>query len=289
VTLSVHVADHPDVLVGLLCDLLAKPLDDPFAPELVAVPTRGIERWLTQRIASELGLRGAGDGVCANVRFPSPHDLVHGVLQSVPDLAASAEAWHRPALVAALVEAIDAHVDQPWMRLVARHLDGPGGARAAHPDRLSVARKAARLFDGYARRRPTMIGAWAAGRFVDPDGGLLSEDSVWQARLFGAVRERIGVPSLPEVLSEGLGPVRSGAVDLDLPPRLGIYGLTAVDPLDLDVLEAVATHREVHLFVLHPSPALWRSCAQRVEPGRRELPRGEDTTAALPNHAILRS
>ena len=59
-TISVHVAAHPDVLVGRLCDLLATPLDDPFATELVAVPTRGIERWLTQRIASELGTRWSG-------------------------------------------------------------------------------------------------------------------------------------------------------------------------------------------------------------------------------------
>ncbi len=37
-TMSVHVAAHPDVLVGQLCDLLATPLDDPFAAELVAGP-----------------------------------------------------------------------------------------------------------------------------------------------------------------------------------------------------------------------------------------------------------
>ena len=146
-TLSIHVAAHPHVLVGLLCDQVVAPLDDPFATELVAVPTRGIERWLTQRIASELGRRGAGDGICANVRFPSPAALVHGVLRSVPGLAASAEAWDRPALTAALVEAIDAHVDEPWMRLIARHLAGPGGDLASTPDRLSVARKVARLFD----------------------------------------------------------------------------------------------------------------------------------------------
>ncbi len=62
---TVHVAPHPDALVGRLCDLLAEPPDDPFQPELVAVPTRGIERWLTQRFAAELSERGVGDGIAA--------------------------------------------------------------------------------------------------------------------------------------------------------------------------------------------------------------------------------
>ena len=80
--LLIHVGSHPDELVGGLCEMLASPPDDPFAQEVVAVPTRGIERWLTQRIASELADRTFGDGVCANVEFPSPRRLVRDVLTS---------------------------------------------------------------------------------------------------------------------------------------------------------------------------------------------------------------
>jgi exodeoxyribonuclease V gamma subunit len=72
VALSVHVAPHPDALVARLCDDLADPPEDPFVPELIAVPTRGIERWLTQRIASELAARGIGDGIAANIDCPWP-------------------------------------------------------------------------------------------------------------------------------------------------------------------------------------------------------------------------
>ena len=67
VAVSVHVAPHPDALVARLCDTLAIPPEDPFAPELIAVPTRGIERWLTQQIASGLADRGIGDGILAGL------------------------------------------------------------------------------------------------------------------------------------------------------------------------------------------------------------------------------
>lgn len=288
-TLVTHVAPHPDALVGMLCAELAAPLADPFAAELIAVPTRGIERWLTQRIASELGHRGAGDGICANVRFPSPHRLVQDVLRSVPDLAASAVAWDRPGLTASVVAAIDANLHEPWMRLVARHLAGPGDQRAANQDRLSVARKVARLFDRYARRRPDMIRSWASGDNLGPDGSPLPDDAIWQARLWQRVHSRVGVASLPEVLPDGLEPIRSGSAALDLPGRLGVYGLTAVDPLDLDVLAAVATRRTVHLYLLHPSPRLWVRCAEQVAGRRRRIIRGDDPTAALADHPMLRS
>ena len=61
----------------MLADLVAVPLDDPMTPEVVSVPTRGIERWLTQRLSSTLGASPGGqDGVCANIEFPFPGTLV---------------------------------------------------------------------------------------------------------------------------------------------------------------------------------------------------------------------
>ena len=67
--LHVHRAERADGLIEALRALLADPLPDPFAAEVVAVPTRGMERWLAQRMSDRLG-------VCANVAFPSPRRLV---------------------------------------------------------------------------------------------------------------------------------------------------------------------------------------------------------------------
>ena len=55
--LHIHRAERADGLVDALRGLLVDPLPDPFAPEVVAVPTRGMERWLTQRMSDRLGAR----------------------------------------------------------------------------------------------------------------------------------------------------------------------------------------------------------------------------------------
>ena len=75
--LHLHVAERTDALADGLADLLATPLADPFAREVVVVPARGVERWLTQRLSHRLGVGPrAGDGVCAGVDFVTPHSLV---------------------------------------------------------------------------------------------------------------------------------------------------------------------------------------------------------------------
>ena len=290
--LLIHVGSHPDELVGKLCDMLASPPADPFAPELVAVPTRGIERWLTQRIASELADRTSGDGVCANVEFPSPRRLVREVLLSVPELASALEAWEGTALTRSVVSVLDDHLHEPWMWLLARFVDAGRGIDAlGNGQRLRAARKISGLFARYGRRRPEMVRAWREGRDVGADGEALPEADLWQPRLWRLVRDRIGVPGLAELLPAALVPVRRGEVDLRLPDRLSVYGLTAADPIDLEVLEAVAAGRDVHLYLLHPSPVLWRDAAALVSgsPSGTRPARACDPTADVPRHPFLRS
>ena len=211
--LVIHVGSHPDELVGQLCEMLASPPADPFAREVVAVPTRGIERWLTQRISSELANRTPGDGVCANVEFPSPRRLVREVLLAVPELAASLDAWEGTALTRCVVSVVDDHLAEPWMWLLARFVDAPNAvATLGNSQRLRAARKIGGLFARYARRRPEMVRAWTEGEDLGPGGETLPGADIWQPRLWRLVRARIGAPSPAELLPEALtrsGPARS--------------------------------------------------------------------------------
>ncbi|RPF28521.1 hypothetical protein [Georgenia muralis] len=57
-----------------------EPPEEPFTTDVVAVPTRGVERWLAQRLSYHLGAGPDGEPrVCANVTLASPHRLVGAV------------------------------------------------------------------------------------------------------------------------------------------------------------------------------------------------------------------
>ena len=71
-----------------------------------------------------------------------------------------------------------------------------------------------------------------------------------------------------------------------LPARLSLFGLTRLPAGHLNVLRALAVGRDVHVFMLHPSPALWERVAER---GVSVVRRREDPTAALPANRLLAS
>jgi exodeoxyribonuclease V gamma subunit len=73
---------------------------------------------------------------------------------------------------------------------------------------------------------------------------------------------------------------------VDLPARLSLFGLTRLPAGHLNVLRALAVGRDVHVFMLHPSPGLW----ERVAAGDFGVTRRrEDLTAALPANRLLAS
>ncbi|MCL1693114.1 MAG: exodeoxyribonuclease V subunit gamma, partial [Actinomycetia bacterium] len=290
--LQIHRSDHPDLLVDALCDVIAEPLDDPFTSEVIAVPTRGIDRWLTQRIASTLAARGIGDGIAANIDFPFPHGFVDDVLSQIPETARSLEAWSSRAVVSHLERIIDDHHDDDWMWLIARFVEGPDGDASDGAQRLRAAQKIGQLFSSYARYRPQMVDAWIGGDDTGPDGDPIAEAAAWQPRLWRLLHEQIGVAALFETLPGALALLRSGAVGVDLPQRLSVYGVTAFDPVDLAVFESIGEAAEVHLFVLHPSPALWDDTTPLVggfaDP-LQPLQRSDDPTRGAARHPLLRS
>ncbi len=63
----------------------------------------------------------------------------------------------------------------------------------------------------------------------------------------------------------------------------------ACRPAHLNVLKAIAAHRDVHLFLLHPSDDLWEEVASRAPHPPPSLPRQDDPTARLPKNPLLRS
>jgi len=152
--LHVHRAERADGLVEALRALLAAPLGDPFAAEVVSVPTRGMERWLTQRMSARLGVTpGRADGICANVDFPSPRRLADEAVAAASGFVAEADPWLPERMVWPLLEVVDAALDEPWLAGLAAHV------RRGH--RFPAVRHLAELFDRYALLRPDMVRSWA--------------------------------------------------------------------------------------------------------------------------------
>ncbi|MFC4373803.1 exodeoxyribonuclease V subunit gamma [Nocardia halotolerans] len=286
--LHLHRAERADALAGGLAQVLAVAPADPFAAEVVAVPAKGVERWLAQRLSGVLGVRGDGDGVAANICFPSPAALVGEVLAAAADIAPEDDPWAGQRLVWTLLGVIDEVAGESWAAVLARHLGVPGaGHRLGR--RYSTAAHLAALFDSYAAQRPQLLLDWAAGADTDGAGGQIPDDLAWQPLLWRALRTAIGSPSPAERLATACDRLRADPSAIDLPARLSLFGLTRLPADQLAVFTALAAHRTVHLWLPHPSPAMWAALAEAAEPAHAERParRAGDRTADRLSHPLL--
>ena len=159
---TVHMGQRTDRLADSLAELLATPSADPFAEDVVVVPAKGVERWLTQRLSHRLGAQpGRQDGVTAGVRFLNPSSLV--VLLTGTE---ASDPWDPERLVWPVLRVVDASLEEQWCATLARHLGQhlDGEDRAMRRDRRwSVARRVAGLFASYAAQRPGLLDDWSPG------------------------------------------------------------------------------------------------------------------------------
>lgn len=273
--LHYHRAERTDLLADGLGALLSDPFDDPFAEELVLVPAKGVERWLSQRLSHILG-RGLGaDGVCAGVVFRNPHSLIAEITGTERN-----DPWAPDALVWPLLEVVDTALDEPWCAPLAEHLGhfADGAERELRLGRrYAVARRLAGLFASYARQRPRLLADWCAGR-----DDTVDEDLRWQPPLWRAVLARIDADPPHVRHDRTVERLRSGPVDI-LPPRLSLFGYTRLPVTEIELLEALATHHDLHLWLPHPSDELWN----KLVPYHGPVPRAEDTSHRDVGHPLL--
>ena len=278
----IHRAERADGLVAALGTVVSAPLDDPMEAEVVAVPTRGVERWLTQRLSAVLGASpGRGDGVCANVEFPFPGPARERRRcdgrrrrprgRSVArrrGRSGRCSTWSRRRLASPGW--------RRWRRTSAdREADADRPARAPVEHACGTSPISTTATPSIARR------CCARGRTDDGDG--------WQAELWRRLRERIGEPSPAERLDDACARLRAEPDLVDL-PRACLAVRADAPPGELPRRPARAGGRAGRAS-LPPAPVGRAVGADRVVHARpradRAPRRGRDRGAAAESAARL--
>ncbi len=271
----IHRAERTDILADGLGELLATPPADPFDEDLVVVPARGVERWLSQRLSHVLGRGSGADGVCAGVAFRSPASLIGEIAGTRED-----DPWSPEVITWPLLEVIDASLEEPWCHTLANHLGhfspGPGERDLRLGRRYSVARRLAGLFASYARQRPELPAGWLDG---DADG--LPADLSWQPELWRRLVATMAIDPPHIRHAKTVAQLRSSGADL--PRRLSFFGYTRLSVTDIELLEALAVHHDVHLWLPHPSARLWTALADQ----RGVVRRRDDQSHRSVGHPLL--
>jgi len=247
--LTVHHSNRLQYLAAELAQLTREPVSSIFSPDIVVVPSQGVARWLTLRMAE-------ANGVCANVRFPLPAAFAWELMRSV--LRETSGTLHfEPAVLI-------------WR--VLRLLKEEEGNRGYEPiraytqnddlKRYQLALRLAEMFEKYLDYRPDWIHRWEEGR-----------DNHWQAMLWRRLMAETPATHRVALQNDFLRRLNPAALAAArAPERLFFFGAPALSPSLIRLYAAFAEYIDVHLFLPNPCREYWGDIAPESVIARKALP-----------------
>ena len=267
--MHVHRSNRTEALVDVLGAVVARPVGGPAEPECIVVQGKGMERWLSMRLAQRFG-------VWANPRFPFPRKLIEDAIAAVlgPEGAPSA-CFEPEILMWAITALLPLHAGRPEFAPIRTYLtNDERGIK-----RIALAQRIADTFDQYVVYRPQMVIEWERGAGTD-----------WQAVLWRALVARHGSTHIAARAAAFLRVAPTTAPN-GFPRRVCVFGISTLPPLYVQLLAALSAQVEIHLFLLSPSREYWADIQSQREAIRAQARSGTsaDTLHFVEGHPLLAS
>ena len=239
-----------NLLIHLSSVIENMPLSQPFDKEVFLIQSQGMERWLSQQLASHFG-------VWCNFDFLFPGKFF-STLASKIDKQLNDALFDRDLML--------------WrFELLLRDLNGDGfkplqnylQGENKELKRFQLAQQLSQIFDQYQMMRPDMLDLWQQGRTL-----YQSDTELWQRELWLQISQSTGNKHRGALWQEAINTLNQCAEndfsDI-LPERLFIFGLNTLPPLFLGFLQALSRHCDVHLFLLNPAQVYWADLVNKKQ------------------------
>ncbi len=263
--LHVHFSNRIERLADALTEVLAHPVEtEPLCPETIVVGHAGMDEWLKRALAMRRG-------IAANLAFQQPGSFVWRMLRARDRQLPTSSPLERGPLVWRLYAALTA-TQGKQAPVLARYL-AAGDERAP----FELAEALATVFEQYQIYRPEWIRDWEANPSV-------TGDAAWQAALWRQVTGG-ATPNPAQLYADFAHHADRLAPGNDLPARVSVFGISALAPVYLDLLAALAQTRDVFLFVPNLSREYWGDIESEARLARWRLTRperGDYATAGAP-------
>ncbi|GGD55713.1 RecBCD enzyme subunit RecC [Lacimicrobium alkaliphilum] len=254
-----------EILAGQLCQAMAVKSQSAqalFQPQVVWVQSPGMAQWLKLQVAEHAG-------IAANLTFPLPSSYIWQLYrQLLPDIPESS-AFTKDNMTWKLMALLPQLCSQDVFAPVADYLAGDGELK-----QFQLAQKVADLFDQYLVYRPDWILAWEQG-----DDAVITEDMhkhAWQSALW---RELVAYSKILGESPWHRANLHQALLDTlneqdcwqKLPSQLMVFGISALPPQQLQVLQALAQQIPVYLYWLNPSCHYWGDIIDQKGHARGQL------------------
>ncbi|MDD1640318.1 MAG: exodeoxyribonuclease V subunit gamma, partial [Methylococcaceae bacterium] len=218
-----HSSNKTENLVAHLTAVIENaPLASPFEKEIFLIQSQGMERWLSQQLASHFKVWG-------NYQFLFPDKFFSSLAQKI-DSSLNDATFDRN-LMLWRIETLLRRLDSNDFLPLKQYLSGENSSLK----RYQLARQLAQIFDQYQIMRPDMLTAWQKGDML-----YHTATETWQKALWLQITAQTGNKhrgSLWLDVIAKFNTAKEGTFSQYLPERISVFGINTMPPLFLSYLE----------------------------------------------------
>ncbi len=245
------------VLADDLIDNWPRESLDQLSSTQIVVPSLGMARWLTFRLASAFG-------ICAQVDFVYPAHYVWSLFARVIDGLDAHSPFDADELTWRIYRAFGRVPRDAAFAPVRAYLES-GDAR----DKLALARRIAHMYAEILAQRPAWAPAWQRGQLLHLEP---IEHERWQSLLWQAIASEI--PEATHVHPrDAFFEILANDVSLRsrLPAHVVVFGVAQMAPPYQEVFAELSKYTEVTVYLVNPSQAYWFDLVSQKATARRAL------------------
>ncbi len=248
--LTILSSNRVETLQSRLAQRLAtEPLGDPFAHEVIVVPTYAMSRWLNLRIAQQ-------QGIAANIHYPQVADWIWTLAGTILDDLPYQDPYARESLGWQVFTVLPALLGQGAFAPLRRYLDDDHSGIK----RWQLAQQIAVCFDRYQAYRPQLIRNWSNG-----------DDDQWQARLWRKIITSRNQVHRVDTIGSLIERLVDNSVAIELPERINLFALSRLAPFFIEFVLALATRTEISLYQHNTTDQYWADLVSEKAQAKKRL------------------
>ena len=247
--LNTYISNSQETLIDRLAQNTSQPLSSPLLPETFITQHRGMDHWLSTKLAGK-------QGICSNICFSYPNAFIYDLLkQTNPDLPERSP-FETDILTWKTMEILPACIKKESFKPLASYLSDGSEIKA-----FQISKKIAGIFDQYIIFRPAMLKKWEKGTLSSD-----SKEEKWQAELWQQLIKDIGPLHRAHLVKKFYEQLQTNPeIAKILPERIEIFGISVLPPFHLNFFKRISEYTQVDLFLLNPSRQYWGDIVSQKE------------------------
>lgn len=235
--LKLYHGNRLEKLVDALVCVLETPLSSPFKTEVIVVQSKGMERWLSIKLAERFG-------IWANCIFPFLDNFVWEMFKCVLKEAHDIEFFSPQIMSWRIMDILKTLKEKPEFEQIKHYIDEDESQLKT----FQLSEQIANIFDSYTIYRPEMVYKWNGQNYAG-----------WQQILWHHLIKGHEEKNRVFVLYKFLKMIERNFFNdkNELPERISIFGISSIPDYYLNVIKAISRLIDVHVFFLNPTYKFW--------------------------------